>query len=193
MGDSCPAIDMGFRTAAIQDVVLTGLRARQGASRTRPLMGRSSVLSYVFGGGLGVLGESELCLRCWGGICEVVHRGFSRSTTGGEVVHCRRCHGWLVRHFVHCRLGSCPKCQATVVLLIHACGLCVGRGGFHRGLGQCGVWESDWIMMVAKTWRSQVIRLVLGLDLGLFRLDMFNVMLNRLDMFNVMLNSLDRL
>lgn len=50
-------------------------------------------------------------------------------------------------------------------------------------------------MMVAKTWRSQVIRLVLGLDLGLglFRLDMFNVMLNRLDMFNVMLNSLDRL
>lgn len=62
-------------------------------------------------------------------------------------------------------------------------------------MGQFGLWESDCIMMVAKTWRSQVIRLVLGLDLGLglFRLDMFNVMLNRLDMFNVMLNSLDRL
>lgn len=148
------------------------------------------MLSYVLGGRLGVLGESELSLRCWGGICEVVHRGFCRSTTSGEVVHCRRCHGWLMGHFVHCRLRSCRKCQASIVLLIHARGLCVGRGGFHRRLGQIRLWEFNGFVMVAKTWRSQVIRLVLGLGLGLFRLNMFNMLLNSP---NMLLNSLDRL
>lgn len=39
--------------------------------------------------------------------------------------------------------------------------------------------------MAAKTWRSQVIRLVLSLGLGLFKLN--------INMFSMLLNSLDRL
>jgi hypothetical protein len=45
-------------------------------------------------------------------------------------------------------------------------------------LDQVGLWEFNWLMVMAEAWGSQVIRLILGL--GLFRLDMFNMLLNSL-------------